>query len=51
MAAPLIAEDKAFVEAILTEQPVPVSGADGLAAMKMVLAALESLESRQPVRL
>lgn len=51
MAAPLLAEDKAFVEAILDEQPVPVSGQDGLVALKMVLAALESLESRQPVRL
>ena len=51
MAAPLVAEDRAFVEAVLDNQPVPVSGQDGLIAAKMVLAALESLESHQPVRL
>ncbi|KAA3646517.1 MAG: gfo/Idh/MocA family oxidoreductase [Chloroflexi bacterium] len=51
MAAPLIAEDKDFVDAVLDDGPSPVSGHDGLVAVRMVLGALESIESNQPVKL
>ncbi len=42
-------EDKAFVNCVLDDTPVPVTGQDGLVALKMVLAALESIEKKQPV--
>ena len=51
MAAPLLAEDKDFVDAILDDGPSPVTGQDGLTAVRMVLGALESIESNQPVKL
>ena len=40
MADPLFAKDKAFVDAVLDDGPVPVSGHDGLVAVRMVNAAL-----------
>ena len=45
----LIEEDRAFVDCVLDDTPVPVTGQDGLVALKMVLAALESIETKQPV--
>lgn len=51
MAAPLVAEDRAFVESVLDDRPSPVSGEEGFKAMKMVLAALESLKTGRPVSL
>lgn len=51
MAAPLIAEDKAFVDCVLDDTPSPVTGQDGLIAVRMVLAALESIETGVPVKL
>lgn len=51
VSAGLVDEDKAFVDCILDHKEVPVSGQDGLAAVRMVLAALESIETGQPVHL
>lgn len=47
----LIEEDRAFVDCVLDDTPVPVTGRDGLVALKMVLAALESIETKKPVNL
>lgn len=51
MAAPLVAEDRAFVDCVLNDTPSPVTGHDGLVAVRMVLAALESIETNKPVKL
>ena len=51
MASPLIAEDRSFVEAILHNQNVSVTGEDGLKAVQMILAALESIKTGKAVRL
>lgn len=51
VSAGLVDEDRAFVDCILDHKEVPVSGQDGLAAVRMVLAALESIETGQPVHL
>jgi len=45
----LIEEDRAFVNCVLDDTPVPVTGEDGVVALKMVLAALESIQTGQPV--
>lgn len=47
----LAEEDKAFVNCVLDDAPVPVTGQDGAIALKMVLAALKSIETKQPVSL
>ena len=47
----LIEEDRAFVKCILDDTPVPVTGKDGLVALKMVMAALESIEKQSVVHL
>ncbi len=39
---PLKAELEAFVRAVLEDQPVPVSGQDGLTALRLALALVES---------
>jgi predicted dehydrogenase len=51
MASPLIAEDRSFVDAILNNQNVPVTGEDGLKAVEMTLAALQSIETGKAVNL
>lgn len=51
MASPLIAEDRSFVEAVLYDKEVPVTGEDGLRAVEMTLAALESIKTGKPVNL
>ena len=51
LAAPLVAEDRAFVDAVLDGGPVPVTGRDGLVAVRMVNAALESIKTQMPVKL
>ena len=51
VSAGLVDEDRAFVDCILDHKEVPVSGQDGLAAVRMVLAALKSIETGQPVHL
>ncbi len=45
----LTEEDKAFVNCVLDDTPVPVTGQDGAVALKMVLGALESIKTGQPV--
>ena len=45
------AELRCFVEAVIHDQPVPVSGEDGRAAVVMGLAARKSYDERRPVRL
>jgi predicted dehydrogenase len=51
MASPLIAEDRSFVDAILYNKNVPVTGEDGLKAVQMTLAALQSIETGKAVSL
>ncbi|OQA21149.1 MAG: putative oxidoreductase YcjS [Chloroflexi bacterium ADurb.Bin360] len=46
---PLKAELEAFAAAVAEDQPVPVSGADGLAALRLALALVQSGESQQIV--
>jgi predicted dehydrogenase len=48
---PLKAELQAFLHAIQSGQPVPVSGEDGLAALKISLALVESGQNHQVVQL
>lgn len=47
----LIEEDRAFVNCVLDDTPVPVTGKDGLIALKMVMAALESIEKKSVVKI
>jgi predicted dehydrogenase len=47
----LIEEDRAFVNCVLDDTPVPVTGKDGLVALKMVMAALESIEKKSVVKI
>jgi UDP-N-acetylglucosamine 3-dehydrogenase len=47
---PLKAELQAFLHAIQSGQPVPVSGEDGLVALKISLALVESGQSHQVVQ-
>ncbi len=51
MASPLIAEDRSFVDAILNNQKVSVTGEDGLKAVQITLAALESIKTGKVVNL
>jgi myo-inositol 2-dehydrogenase/D-chiro-inositol 1-dehydrogenase len=44
-------EMQAFVDAIRTGQPVPVGGEDGLRAVEIGLAAIQSAKENRPVRL
>ncbi|MBS1842282.1 MAG: inositol 2-dehydrogenase [Acidobacteria bacterium] len=44
-------ELSAFVQAVLHDKPVPVTGQDGRAATVMALAARKSVELRRPVQL
>jgi len=47
----LFIEDRAFVDCVLDDLPSPSTGADGLAALRMVMAAVESIETGKSVRL
>lgn len=47
----LVDEDRAFVDCIVDNKDVPATGQDGLVAVRMVLAAMESIETGQPVNL
>lgn len=47
----LYIEDRAFVDCVLDDLPVPASGEDGLAALRMVNAAIESIQTQRPVDL
>jgi myo-inositol 2-dehydrogenase/D-chiro-inositol 1-dehydrogenase len=44
-------EMQAFVDAVLRDQPIPVTGADGRAPVVMGLAARKSYEENRAVRL
>ncbi len=48
---PLKAELEAFANAVLEGKPAPVSGADGLAALRLALALVESGKMQQIVRI
>jgi predicted dehydrogenase len=48
---PYTTEIKAFHDCIAHNTAVPVSGADGLAALQIALAAIESAETGKPVKL
>jgi predicted dehydrogenase len=47
---PLRAELEAFVDAVVHGKPVPVSGADGLEALRLAQALIESGQKKQVVR-
>jgi len=47
----LYIEDRAFVDCVLDDTPSLSTGADGLAALKMVMGAIKSIETGQPVKL
>ena len=47
---PLKAELQAFIEAIQEEKPVPVSGEDGLAALSLALALVESGQNHKVIQ-
>jgi myo-inositol 2-dehydrogenase/D-chiro-inositol 1-dehydrogenase len=46
-----VAEMRAFVDAVLHDKPVPVTGADGRAPVVIGLAARKSYDENRPVRL
>ena len=48
---PLKAELREFAEAIQNDHPVPVSGEDGLAALRLSLALIESGKTHQVIKL
>ena len=48
---PLKAELESFADAVLNNKSVPVSGEDGLAALKLALALVESGETQQVVKI
>jgi myo-inositol 2-dehydrogenase / D-chiro-inositol 1-dehydrogenase len=46
-----VSELRAFVQAVVLDQPVPVNGIDGRVAVVMALAARKSYDERKPVQL
>ena len=48
---PLKAELEAFADAVLNDEPVPVRGEDGLAALRLALALVESGETHRIVEI
>jgi myo-inositol 2-dehydrogenase/D-chiro-inositol 1-dehydrogenase len=46
-----VSELRAFVQAVVLDQPVPVNGIDGRVAVVMALAARKSYDERRPVQL
>lgn len=48
---PYTTEIKSFYDSLVNDAPIAVSGADGLAALQLALAAIESAESGQVVSL
>jgi UDP-N-acetylglucosamine 3-dehydrogenase len=44
-------EDRAFVDCVLDNKPSPATGQDGLASLRMVLGAMESMKTHQSVAL
>jgi predicted dehydrogenase len=48
---PYVAQIRAFYRALIGEEPIPIGGEDGLAALEIALAAIESAESGEVVHL
>ncbi|MCP4358364.1 MAG: Gfo/Idh/MocA family oxidoreductase [Chloroflexi bacterium] len=48
---PYTTEIKAFYDCLVKDTAVPVNGADGLAALQIALAAIESAQTGQPIHL
>jgi predicted dehydrogenase len=48
---PYTTEIKAFYDCLANDAPIPVSGVDGLAALQIALAAIESAETGQAIEL
>jgi UDP-N-acetylglucosamine 3-dehydrogenase len=48
---PLKVELQAFLQAIAADQPVPVSGEDGLKALRLALALVESGQTHRVIEL
>ena len=46
-----IAETKDFVDAVLNDKDVPVTGIDGLMPVKIAIAAKRSLDENRPVKI
>ena len=46
-----VAEEKAFVDAVLGDKEVPVGGKDGLEPVRIAIAAKKSLKEGRPVKL
>jgi myo-inositol 2-dehydrogenase / D-chiro-inositol 1-dehydrogenase len=44
-------EDRAFVDCVLDNKPIPSTGQDGMASLRMVLGAMESIKTHMPVSL
>jgi UDP-N-acetylglucosamine 3-dehydrogenase len=51
ISAGMVDEDRAFVDCVLDDKQPPATGKDGLIALQMVLAALKSIETGQPVKI
>jgi UDP-N-acetylglucosamine 3-dehydrogenase len=51
ISAGMVDEDRAFVDCVLDGKQPPATGKDGLIALQMVLAALKSIETGQPVNI
>jgi predicted dehydrogenase len=49
--SPYTTQIKAFYDSLAGDEPPPVSGADGLAALQLALASIESAETGRPVRI
>jgi len=48
---PYTTQIKSFYDCLANDAPIPISGADGLAALQIALAAIESADKGQPVDL
>jgi len=47
----LVDEDRSFVDCVLDDLPAPATGKDGIIALRMVVAALESIKTHKPVNI
>lgn len=47
----LLDEDRSFVDCVLDDLPIPATGKDGIIALRMVIAALESIKTHKPVNI
>jgi predicted dehydrogenase len=49
--SPYTTEIKAFYDAVIHDKPVPVPGGEGVAAVQLALAVIQSADSGQPVQI